>query len=231
MTETLFQLLCALVFFVVGHFLMASLPVRQGIAGRFGVNAYRGLFSIVSAVGLVWTIWAYGAARPATTYLWDPMPVYSMVPVAVMPIVCILLVCAWSTRSPTSVGGEKLVGDPVPAVGIVTVTRHPMMVAVVLWAVAHMVPNGDTATLMLCTGMLILAVGGILHIDYRRRVTLGSDWGPVALTTSVIPFVAAVQGRGRIDWRGIGIWRVVAGIVLYVALMHGHVWFTGVPVL
>ena len=76
-------------------------------------------------------------------------------------------------------------------------------------------------------GMAVLALGGMAHIDHRRRLALGADWGPVAMTTSVIPFLAAIQGRTRIDWRGIGWSRFLGGIALAIALPFLHPWISG----
>ena len=77
-------------------------------------------------------------------------------------------------------------------------------------------------------GFVVLAIVGMFHIDYRRRETMGSDWGPIALTTSAIPFRAYIQGRTEIDWKGIGIARLVMGIALYTLLLMGHEWAFGV---
>ncbi len=54
---------------------------------------------------------------------------------------------------------------------------------------------------------------------------------PIALSTSAIPFLAAIQGRRRIDWRGIGWLRPIGGIVLFGALVAAHGWFAGVALL
>ncbi len=76
-----------------------------------------------------------------------------------------------------------------------------------------------------------MSFGGMMHIDQRRRVTLGSAWGPVALTTSVVPFLAAIQRRTKIDWAGIGLARVAVGLALYVVLLLTHGWAIGVSVI
>ena len=62
----------------------------------------------------------------------------------------------------------------------------------------------------------------MVHIDMRRRASLGSAWGPIALTTSAVPFVAILSGRTKPDWAGIGVWRVAAALALYVALLMLH---------
>ena len=60
---------------------------------------------------------------------------------------------------------------------------------------------------------------------------MGADWGPIKLTTSVIPFAAAASGRTKIDWPGIGWWRPVGALALYVLLLHAHAWLFGVDAL
>ena len=131
-------------------------------------------------------------------------------------------------RSTTLAGGEASLRDAIPATGIITVTRHPFLWGVVLWAVSHLVVNGDAASIMMMGGLLVLAVGGMLHIDKKREARLGSDWGPIALTTSVVPFVAIATKRTLFDWAGIGWYRGGAALVLYVLMALGHEFVLGV---
>ncbi|MDF1748208.1 MAG: NnrU family protein [Alphaproteobacteria bacterium] len=231
MTENVLTLVIATTFFVASHFILASLPVRGFITQKFGESGHLGVFYRVSLGGLAWIVIAFSAARYDTTLLWQGPAILAMVPVLVMPIVTILLVCALTSRNPTAVGGEKFITDPKPQSGITTVTRHPMMVGVALWAASHLVANGDLASVVLFGGMLVLINGGKLHIDNSRRVNLKADWGPIALTTSIVPFWAALQGRTQVDWAGIGLWRVAAGLALYGVLVFGHPYFAGIPVM
>lgn len=230
MTPELATLLIATWTFVLGHFLLSSLPVRGALIPKIGVGGHRALYSAAALGTLAWVVVAYGDARMANAYLWDAPGWAAMIPVAVMPFTGILFVCSVTSRNPTAVGGERLLSDPSPVGGIMTITRHPMMVGFALWAAAHIPANGDGASLILFGGMLVLSVGGMLHIDHRRA-RLGGDWGPIALTTSIIPFAAALQGRTKVDWAGIGLWRPAAGLILYVALIYGHPWFAGVAII
>src|SRR3546814_15009824 len=77
-------------------------------------------------------------------------------------------------------------------------------------------------------GIAILSFGGMQHIDQRRESHLGASWGPMKLTISVVPFAAALAGRTKVDWRGIGWWRPSLGLVVYAALLHPHSGLTGV---
>ncbi len=51
--------------------------------------------------------------------------------------------------------------------------------------------------------------------------------GPIALTTSVLPFAALASGRAKVGLREIGVWRLLAGVALYLALLLAHEPFIG----
>ena len=211
--------------FVGGHFVLSSMDARTALIRVLGEAAFRGVYSLAAVAAMVWTVIAYGAAPQIE--LWHAKMGLTHVPAVLMPFACILAVAGMTTRSVTMVGGESLARSTQPAGGIVTVTRHPFLWAVTLWAAGHIAANGDVASLILFGGMAVLALGGMAHIDHRRHLALGADWGPIAMTTSVIPFLAAVQGRTRIDWRGIGWSRFLGGVTLAIALPFLHPWISG----
>lgn len=220
MDAALLELVLATATFVLGHLILSSLHVRRPLIARLGEGGFRGAYSLVITAAFAWMGFAYAA----TPYLplW-PMPDWTRwIPVLAMPVSLLLLVCAFTTRNVTAVGGEGLgpVADPTP--GIMRITRHPFLIGAALWAAAHLLTNTDGASVVLFGGILILAVAGMAHIDHRRRITMGSDWGPVALTTSVVPFVAIATGRTRPDWRGIGLWRVAVALAVYLLLLVVH---------
>lgn len=229
MIGTMQALFLAVAAFVGGHFILSSVAVRQGLIKAIGENGFRLLYSAFALATLVWVIAAYGAAP--VIVLW-PIPLWLWyLPFFVLPFACILLVAAVTTQNVTMIAGERYLDGPRPMWGIVTVTRHPMLWGIGLWAVSHLLANGDQASLLLFGGIAILSFGGMAHIDSRRRASLGAAWGPVALTTSVIPFLAAIQGRTRIDWAGIGLSRVAGGLAVYAAFLLTHGWATGVNIL
>ncbi len=228
MTGSIGTLLLATTCFVGGHFILSSALPRHYLMSGLGENGFRLVYSIVAIGALIWTIAAYRAAPYEE--IWAAGMTFRHLPAVLMPFASILAVAGLTSRNVTVVGGESLAGDPRPVKGIVTITRHPFLWGVTLWSAGHILANGNLASLILFGGLALLALGGMAHIDYRRRVALGSDWGPVAMTTSAIPFLAAIQGRHDIDWRGIGWVRVVAGLVVYVLLIVLHPWLSGVTI-
>ncbi len=226
MSEPISLLLAAMATFVGGHFILASLSVRTPLIRAIGENGFRALFSVAAIATLFWAVSAYNDAPYIE--VWPYSAALTYVPLVVMPFACILFAAAVTSRNPTSVGGEKALRDPKPPAGILTVTRHPMLWSFLLWAVSHMAANGDQASLILFGGLALLSAGGMLHIDHRRQAAVGADWGPIALSTSVVPFAAAIQGRCKVDWAGIGLGRVALGLAIYAALALGHPWLAGV---
>jgi uncharacterized membrane protein len=126
------------------------------------------------------------------------------------------------------VGGERVFDQVNPARGIFTVTRHPMLWSVALWAGVHLIANGDAASLILFGSLLILALGGMVHIDIKRRARLGANWGPFAMATSLVPFQAIIEGRTKLDLAGIGWRRVGLALLAFAGLMLAHPWLSGV---
>ena len=231
MTGSLDALIAATAVFVCGHFLLSSQPLRAPLVRALGQNGFLPLYSLAIAAAFLWMLAAYRAA-PALE-VWAPDPVLNWVPILVMPIAVFLVVAGITTTNPTMVGAEQRIAAGGPArtaPGIVSVTRHPLLWGTTLWAASHLAANGTAAEMVVMGGILVLGLGGMAHIDQRREAALGSAWGPIKLTTSVVPFVAILSGRCELDWVGIGWWRPAGALVLYVASLHAHAWIIGVPV-
>lgn len=219
----------ALLAFVGGHFLFAGTPLRKGLVDMVGGEGrFRLVFSLFSAVTLIWVVLAYG--RAPNQPLWADVGALRAIPVLVLPLACILLVAGLSTPNSTAVGGERAAELPDPVPGIMKITRHPFLWGVALWAVSHLAANGDLASVLLFGGMGALALGGMASIDAKAQRRMGSAWGPIAMRSSAIPFAAILSGRAKFDFAGIGWARVAGGLALYAALLLAHRWIAGKPV-
>src|SRR3546814_8355689 len=86
------------------------------------------------------------------------LPIFARVPLLVMPLACILLVAGLTSPNPTLVGGERFFdGAPEsPAVGILSVTRHPFLWGTGLWALSHLLANGDLSYVVIMVGIAVL---------------------------------------------------------------------------
>jgi uncharacterized membrane protein len=214
--------------FVGGHFLLSWPPVRSKLASAMGEARFSAAYSVAAAVFLVLAIQGYRESPPYL--LWNLGLAGRWVPVIVMPFALMLAVLGLTTKSATAVGGDKALAHGLAPRGIFTVTRHPFLWGTGLWALAHLAPNGDVPSLILFGGMAVLSFGGMLAIDHKRALRSGAAWQKYASDTSLVPFGAVARGRS-IDWGGIGWVRPVAGLLLYLALFHGHRWLFGVSAL
>lgn len=228
MLETLNALIAATLTFVGGHFLLSGGAIRPRLVARLGDAVFRAVYALVMLGSFVWMLFSYNPSD--APLLWVTPAVLSWVPLLVMPIAAILVVAGLTTPSPTMVGGDGLLSDGTgsPALGIISVTRHPFLWGTGLWALSHLVVNGDLASVIMMGGIAVLSFGGMAHIDRRREAALGAAWGPMKLTTSRLPFAAIVSGRSKLDWRGIGWWRPLLGLALYAGLLHLHLMAFGV---
>jgi uncharacterized membrane protein len=218
------NLILAIVAFVGGHFLLSSPPVRRPVAARVGELAFSGIYSALMLAAFAWMVTAFGAAPFIP--LWSVPPAARMISVIVMPFACLLLVGSLTVRNPTMVMQSIAAsGDPAP--GLLKVTRHPMLWAFGLWAVAHLIVNGEMAALLFFGGIAILALGGTLAIDAKRRARDPAGFTRLAAQTSNMPLAALIAGRTRLHFGDIGWWRLLLAAALYVALIFAHPFFSG----
>jgi uncharacterized membrane protein len=177
-------MIAGLVLFLGAHTLTTMRDTRAALMGRIGEGPYKGLYSLVSAAGLVLIVWGFGRYR-TTGYivLWDP-------PQWLHPIALVLL---W-------VSFVALAAAYSPAGKIKGLLRHPMLVGVKAWALAHLLVNGDLGSLILFGAFLVWAVYD--RIAVKRRGDPGA------------PTVAAFGRNDAIV--------IVVGTVAYIAVLWLH---------
>jgi len=187
-------LVAGLILFFAIHCVPMAGDTRAGLIDRLGENGYKGLFSLVSAAGLALIVYGYGAARmDGPAILYDPPEWTRHLTMLLMVPVFILLIAAY-------VPGR-----------IKKVMRHPMLVAIKLWAFSHLLSNGDLASVLLFGSFLAYSV--VDRISVKRR-GLGGD---IALTEKA--------RQNEI----IAIW---GGLVLYgFFVWYGHELVVGVPLM
>lgn len=185
-------MLAGLALFIGMHVFSTRRQARADLIARIGEGPYKGLYSLVSVLGIVLAAYGFGewrASGPAQLY--DP-------PVGLRHLALLLMLFA----------SIFAVASQVPS-HIRTRMKHPLLVAVKTWALAHLLSNGDAATVTLC--VLILAWAIFDRIALKRRGA---------------PVPAAPAG-----WGG-DVVAVVGGLVLYAALAFlFHPYVVGVPVM
>jgi uncharacterized membrane protein len=217
------QLTLAVLAFVGGHFLLSSPPVRGPVVASVGELAFSGIYPALMLAAFIWMVRAFRGA--SFIPLWSVPPDVRVIPAIVMPFACLLLVGSLTVRNPTMIMQSIAAsGDPAP--GLLKVTRYPMLWAFGLWAVAHLIVNGEMAAQLLVGGIAILAFGGTLAIDAKRRAGDPAGFARLAAETSNIPLAALIAGRTRLHFGDIG-WRLLLAAALYAALIFAHPLFSG----
>jgi uncharacterized membrane protein len=165
---------------------------RLARISRMGEGAWKGAYSVLSAVGLVLLVVGYGMARREPVVLYAPPQMLRHFALLLMLPVFPLLFAAY------------LPGR------IRTTARHPMLLAVKLWATAHLLANGTLVDVLLFGGFLLWAVAD--RISVKRRPVAEAHDVPGAPPSPMNDAIA-----------------IVGGLAVYaIVLLWAHRWVIGV---
>jgi len=157
-------LVIGLVVFFAIHFVPSNTELRDGLVSRFGELGYKAIFSILSLIGVLLIVLGFAKLQlhpGKNLQLWIPPLWTRHVAVALMLPAMIALVAAY-----------------VPS-RIHTALKHPMLVAIKLWALAHLLANGDLGSLVLFGSFLAFAVYDRISVKGRGALgPLGTKTGP-----------------------------------------------------
>jgi uncharacterized membrane protein len=219
------ELLLAVALLFATHYGISSTALRGWLIAQIGERPYLLLYSLLSVGVLVWLIFAY--RRAPYIELWEAPAWSAWVPLVVTPFALLLAVCGVSTMNPTAVGAPDTLDQAEPARGILRITRHPFMWGVALWGLAHIVPNGDLAAVVLFGTFAGLALVGTLLIDRKFALRRGAQWQRFVAMTSNLPCAAILAGRQRLAVAEIGWLRLAVTLLLYAVLLALHPWLFG----
>ena len=189
----LIVMIAGLVVFLGTHLVTTQRDLRAALIARYGASVYKVAYSVLSGIGLLLVIYGFSQYR-ATGWInvWYPptgmrhLALGLMVPASVFFVAAYLRGKIWLQL------------------------KHPMLVAIKIWAVAHLLANGDLGSIILFGSILAWAVFD--RISLKRRKDEG---GPP------IPF-----GGVRND-----VLAVIVGLIVYVAIVFAfHPAVIGVPV-
>ena len=164
---------------------------RTQTRARLGEGAWKGLYSLASAVGLALIVWGYGLARQQPVVLWTP-PVGMRHAAALLTLLAFVLLAA----------------AYVPRNAFKARQHHPMVLGVKVWALAHLLSNGNLADVVLFGAFLLWAVLSFRAARQRDRVQ-----GTVYAAGTTVGTLATVV-VGGVAWAAFALW--------------GHAWLIGV---
>ena len=170
-------------------FVALSVQRRAALIAQIGAGPYKAAFSLVLVAALVMIVLGWRSTPP--TSVWLPAEGMRHLTLALMPLAVILFL---SARAPTDI--KQFI-------------RHPQLTGVKLWAVAHLLTNGEARSIVLFGGLLAWAVLEVIFINRRD----GARVKP--------PRVGAL--RTTIS--------ALVGLLVTGVLVFAHPWFAGLPVL
>ncbi|MCM5560152.1 NnrU family protein [Pleomorphomonas sp. JP5] len=187
--------LVGLVLFIGMHSIYIVAPgVRAGAVARIGYNPWRGIYSLVSLAGLLLLIYGYGLARQDPVLLFEP-PSWARMLAFVLMMASLPLLVSSFFPTPTRIG---------------RFVRHPMLMSVTLWAVAHALVVGTLASVLLSAVFFIWTLAARFSLIAR----------PMTTTPAKTP-------KPLNDWIAVAI-----GLAAWAALLFGlHEWLIGMPLL
>ncbi|MCO5118193.1 MAG: NnrU family protein [Burkholderiaceae bacterium] len=151
---------------------------RSAMIGRIGVPAWKGIYTLVSIIGLVLIVHGYGIARADPTLLWTP-PAWGRHATALLSLVAFVLVAA----------------AYVPGTHIRERLGHPMLAGVKAWALGHLLSNGTLADLILFGVFLVWAIAHFA-VSRRRDRTEGRVRPAAGWSRDAIAIVAGIVATG-----------------------------------
>ncbi len=156
---------------------------RSRFIAQRGAGAWKGLYSLLSALGLAAIIYGYSLARAQPVVLWAPLPGMRHLAALLVLIAFVLMAAAY-----------------VPGNGIKAWLHHPMVLSVKVWALAHLLANNTLASTVLFGSFLLWSVLSFRAARQRDRAA-GTVVATGRLSATLVTIVA-----GALAWAVFGMW-------------------------
>jgi len=151
-------------------------PLRAQWVARLGEKPWKGLYALASLVGFALLVHGYGLARQSPITVWAPPRGMAHLAALLTLVAFVMLVAAY-----------------VPGNGIKARLHHPMVLAVKVWALAHLLANHTLADLLLFGGFLVWAVL-CFSAARRRDRAAGTTYPAGTLQGNLLTVVTGVAG-------------------------------------
>ncbi|HEY9893436.1 MAG TPA: NnrU family protein [Candidatus Sericytochromatia bacterium] len=199
LTSSHFVMVGLLLGFAIAHSGLAAL--RPWGEKRIGPRLYRVLFALVSIPFATILIIYFFNHRYDGLQLWQLQGTPGL-----RSVVWVLSAISFLFLYPATFNLLEIAAIQKPEVhlfetGIIRITRHPQMVGQVIWCIAHTLWVGTTFTLLTSLGLVLHHLFAVWHGDRRLLARYGEAFEVAASRTSIIPFLAILQGRQTLKWQ------------------------------
>ncbi|MCS6960296.1 MAG: NnrU family protein [Pseudanabaenaceae cyanobacterium SKYGB_i_bin29] len=206
-----------LLLFATAHSGLASLRLR--LEDKIGARLYRLIFALVS-ITLAVPLFVY-----YFNHRYDGLVLWSLQNVAgVHELVWILSAIAFFFLYPATFNLLEIAAIAKPQVhlyetGIIRIARHPQLVGMTLWCIAHTLWLGTSFAVVTAIGLIAYHLFGAWHGDRRLLARYGESFRSVQARTSIVPFLAIYRGKQKIVWQEF-LRPAYLGIVLTIAVFY-----------
>ena len=157
-------------------------PWRNNMIDRLGEVKWKGLYTIISLIGLVLVVIGYGQAKQTPVVLWQPATYLTHIAILLNLVAFIFLAASASTNNAIRL---KL--------------KHPMILGVKVWALAHLLANGTLVDLILFGSFLLWAVLDFRSarkrpIHMQEKVVVSSKATIIVIITGVVVWAVFIFG-------------------------------------
>jgi uncharacterized membrane protein len=160
--------------------------------------------------------------------LWALSAWHVYVALILVALACVLLVAGLATPNPLSLS-VRASGSANAQDSILRVTRHPLLWALGLWGLSHVLVNGDVASVALFGVLAIFALGYMPLMDKRVQQSRGmQEWRRLSAGSSNGLFAACLRGNSRPLVDRTLILSIIGGLGLFLLLLRLHAGVIGV---
>lgn len=203
--------------FALSHVTLSSNPVRPRAVRLFGERLFQGLYSLVAFAVFVPLVLVYAGNKHAGALLWsiEPNVVLEIVTRIGNTVAVILVVAGIFHPSPTVVTGTPTRRPR----GVQRITRHPVFMGIVLWALMHLLVNGFASDVAFFGGFVIFGLLGSWHQDHRQTALPDGAYAAFCKQSPFLPFTRRGIIKGL---REIGVVPIVVGLLASGLLRYFH---------
>lgn len=203
--------------FALSHMGLSSNPLRARAVRLFGERLFQGLYSLVAFAIFVPLVLVYAGNKHAGPLLWiiEPNLVLDIVTRVGNTVAVILVVAGIFRPSPTGVTGTPTRRPR----GVQRLTRHPLFMGIVLWALMHLLVNGFASDVAFFGGFVVFGLAGSWHQDRRQKALPDGAYASFCQQSPFLPFTRSGIFKG---FREMGAVPIIVGLLAAGLLRYFH---------
>ena len=197
--DTSFVMLGLIVSFAIIH--SGGAAVRSKAENIIGPRAWRIIFATASIPSAVILVGYFLAHRYDGIRLWNIQGIPGVIPVVWLLTAISFLFLYPATYNLLEIPAVIKPKIRLYGIGIIRISRHPQAIGQIIWCLAHGLWIGTSFMMVTCIGLIGHHLFAIWHGDQRLKTKFGDEFEELKKNTSVIPFLAVLDGRQKLSWQ------------------------------